>query len=68
GRTVTIRDGRVGGEGRGGEDYLVVGVDGAVHLPPEQLETFPPGTLLRVESDDAGIRLSPADDVEGTTR
>src|SRR5690606_11987954 len=36
GRTVTIRDGRVGAEGRrGGDDYAVVGRDGAIHLPPE---------------------------------
>jgi putative ABC transport system ATP-binding protein len=48
GRTVTIRDGRVGAEGRLGEDYSVVGRDGAVHLPPEVLAAVPPGTLLRV--------------------
>jgi ABC-type lipoprotein export system ATPase subunit len=48
GRTVTIRDGRVGAEGRLGEDYSVVGRDGAVHLPPEVLAAVPAGTLLRV--------------------
>jgi putative ABC transport system ATP-binding protein len=48
GRTVTIRDGRVGAEGRLGEDYSVVGRDGTVHLPPEVLAAVPPGTLLRV--------------------
>lgn len=60
GRTVTIRDGRVGAEGRGGEDYLVVGADGSVYLPAEHLEALPPGTLLRVEADADGIRLQPA--------
>jgi putative ABC transport system ATP-binding protein len=48
GRTVTIRDGRVGAEGRLGEDYSVVGRDGTVHLPPDVLAAVPPGTLLRV--------------------
>lgn len=48
GRTVTIRDGRVGAEGRLGEDYSVVGRDGTIHLPPEVLAAVPPGTLLRV--------------------
>jgi putative ABC transport system ATP-binding protein len=47
-RTVTIRDGRVGAEGRGGEDFAVVGRDGSVTLPPDILESVPPGTLLRV--------------------
>jgi putative ABC transport system ATP-binding protein len=47
-RTVTIRDGRVGAEGRRGEDFAVVGRDGSVTLPPDILETVPPGSLLRV--------------------
>ena len=49
GRTVTIRDGRVGAEGRKGEDFGVIGRDGSVHLPPEALRLLPPGTLVRVE-------------------
>jgi putative ABC transport system ATP-binding protein len=61
GRTVTIRDGRVGAEGRRGEDYSVVGRDGSVHLPPEVLDEVAPGTLLRVELDpDGTVRLIPA--------
>jgi ABC-type lipoprotein export system ATPase subunit len=60
GRTVTIRDGRVGAEGRLGEDYSVVGRDGAIHLPPEVLSTVPPGTLLRVRPrPDGSILLEP---------
>jgi putative ABC transport system ATP-binding protein len=47
-RTVTIRDGRVGAEGRRGEDFAVVGRDGSVTLPPDILESVPPGSLLRV--------------------
>src|SRR4051812_11669245 len=48
-RTVTIRDGRVGAEGRRGEDYAVVGRDGTVHLPADVLRVVPPGTLLAAE-------------------
>jgi ABC-type lipoprotein export system ATPase subunit len=47
-RTVTIRDGRVGAEGHKGEEFAVVGRDGAVQLPPDVLDQFPAGTLLRV--------------------
>jgi ABC-type lipoprotein export system ATPase subunit len=61
GRTVTIRDGRVGAEGRRGEDYSVVGRDGSVHLPPEVLTEVVPGTLLRVElAEDGTVTLIPA--------
>ena len=35
-RTVTIRDGRVGGEGRSGQEYAVVSADGSLPLPPEK--------------------------------
>lgn len=57
-RTVTIRDGRIGGEGRGGEEYAVVSADGALPLPPHVLAQLPPGTLVRVHlDDDGGYRL-----------
>ena len=60
GRTVTIRDGRVGAEGRRGEDFAVVGRDGSIHLPPDVLEAFPPGTLVRVWLEpDGTARLVP---------
>jgi ABC-type lipoprotein export system ATPase subunit len=59
GRAVTIRDGRVGAEGRGGEDFAVVAGDGTVQLPPEVLERYPPGTLFRVEDVDGQVHLSP---------
>ncbi len=66
GRTVTIRDGRVGAEGRRGEDYSVVGRDGSVHLPAELLDRLPPGTLVKIAPDaDGTIRLVPA--LEGGT-
>jgi putative ABC transport system ATP-binding protein len=62
GRTVTIRDGRVGAEGRRGEEFAVIGRDGAVPLPPEALAALPPGTLVRVHPrPDGTVLLEPAD-------
>lgn len=58
-RTVTIRDGRVGSEGVHGREYAVVGRDGALQLPPELLEEYPPGTLLEVRQEDSEIKLIP---------
>jgi ABC-type lipoprotein export system ATPase subunit len=58
GRTVTIRDGRVGTEGRHGREYAVVGRDGALQLPPDVLERFPAGTLLEVAADQDVISLT----------
>jgi putative ABC transport system ATP-binding protein len=61
-RTVTIRDGRVGAEGRRGEEYAVVGRDGSLTLPPDVLERVPPGSLLRVTIvDEAAVRLDRTD-------
>jgi ABC-type multidrug transport system ATPase subunit len=61
GRTVTIRDGRVGAEGRRGEDFAVVGRDGSLHLPAETRGVFPPGTLVEVFLEpDGTARLVPA--------
>jgi ABC-type lipoprotein export system ATPase subunit len=60
-RTVTIRDGRVGSEGRRGEELAVVARDGTVQLPPQILRDIPAGTLLRVRADGDGVRLEPAD-------
>ncbi len=57
GRVVTIRDGRVGAEGRDGQDFAVVAGDGTVQLPPETLGEFPPGTLFLVDHDDGSVRL-----------
>lgn len=46
-RTITIRDGRVGGEGRSGEEYAVVTPDGFLPLPLHVRESIMPGTLVR---------------------
>jgi len=56
-RTVTIRDGRVGAEGRHGTDYAVVGRDGSLQLPPDVLEHLAPGTLLEVIRRPDGVDL-----------
>jgi len=57
GRTVTIRDGRVGAAGHGGREYLVVGKDGTVTLPPDLLGEFPPGSLATASRVDDGVLL-----------
>lgn len=57
GRAVTIRDGRVGAEGRGGQDFAVVAGDGTIQLPPEVLGEFPPGTLFTVDRVDGSVTL-----------
>lgn len=61
-RAVTIRDGRIGSEARAGQDYVVIGRDGAVHLPPEVLDVLPPGSLAQVHRTPHGIELRPAED------
>jgi putative ABC transport system ATP-binding protein len=58
-RTVTIRDGRVGGEGRSGEAYAVVSADGSLPLPPAAVGAFPPGALVRVHEVDGVWTLIP---------
>ena len=59
GRAVTIRDGRVGAEGRYGRDFAVVAGDGTVQLPPDVLDRYPPGTLFTVDDDEGQVCLTP---------
>lgn len=61
GRTVTIRDGRVGAAGFAGEDYVVVDRDGGLQLPHDLLDALPPGSLARAERIDGGIALHRVD-------
>ena len=56
-RTVTIRDGRIGGEGRSGEEYAVVSADGFLPLPAHVLADLPPGTLVRFHPTDGTYQL-----------
>ena len=58
-RTVTIRDGRVGAEGRSGEEYAVVSADGSLPLPAAAVDEFPPGALVRVRHVDGVWTLIP---------
>jgi ABC-type lipoprotein export system ATPase subunit len=60
-RTITIRDGRVGGEGRSGEEYAVVTPDGFLPLPLHVRDELAPGTLVRFHptGEGAGYLLVP---------
>ena len=60
-RSVIIRDGRVGAEGRHGEQFAVVDGSGSLQLPPDVLEQFPPSTRLRVVPHQWGIELRPVE-------
>jgi putative ABC transport system ATP-binding protein len=56
-RTVTIRDGRVGAEGRHGRDLAVVGADGSLQLPDRLRRTWPAGTFVEIEEIDDRLVL-----------
>ncbi|MFF0345403.1 ABC transporter ATP-binding protein [Kribbella sp. NPDC004875] len=60
-RTITIRDGRIASEGRSGEEYAVVAVDGSLPLPPHVAELLPAGTLVQVTTDNGEIRITPVE-------
>lgn len=51
-RTVTMKGGRIGGEGRDGSEYVVIGAEGVLHLPSQLTAQWPPGTLVRVEPEE----------------
>jgi len=57
GRTVTIRDGRVGSEGHQGAEYAVVGPDGSLQLPEDALQLLPPGALVEVRPSEDRVEL-----------
>jgi putative ABC transport system ATP-binding protein len=61
GRTITIRDGRVGAAGHGGREFIVVGKDGTLTLPPDLLGDLPPGSLATAIRVPEGILLSKVD-------
>ena len=61
-RSITIRNGRIGSEGRHGFDYAVVDEDGAVHIPDELATEFPAGRLVRFEQADGGLLLRPLEE------
>jgi putative ABC transport system ATP-binding protein len=61
GRTITIRDGRVGAAGHGGREFVVIGKDGTLTLPPDLLSDLPPGSLATATRVPEGVLLSKAD-------
>jgi len=65
-RTVTIRDGRVGAEGRQGREYAIVGRDGSMHLPPDVLDHLPPDSLVRVTVLEDRVELRRVDSEENS--
>jgi ABC-type lipoprotein export system ATPase subunit len=64
GRTVHLRDGRVGAEGgRDSERLAVIGGDGSLLLPEHLGGDWTPGTLVRVHDDGAGgLRITRVED------
>jgi ABC-type lipoprotein export system ATPase subunit len=50
-RTVTMKGGRVGAEGRDGAEYVVIGAEGVLHLPTHLAAEWPQGTLVRIEPE-----------------
>jgi putative ABC transport system ATP-binding protein len=56
-RSITIRNGRIGSEGRRGFDFGVVDEDGAVHIPDDLATHFPAGTLVQFEDTPEGVLL-----------
>jgi putative ABC transport system ATP-binding protein len=61
-RSITIRNGRIGAEGRHGFEFAVVDEDGAVHIPEDLAASFPAGTLVRFEEVPDGVLLRPVDE------
>jgi len=61
-RTVTIRDGRIGGEGRSGQEYSVVTADGFLPLSGPSLEMLPPGTLVHLREADGRLVVEPVEE------
>ncbi|CAN5536131.1 N/A [soil metagenome] len=51
-RTVTMRGGRIGTEGRSGSEYALLGEEGMLHLPTDLATLWPSGTLVRIEAAD----------------
>jgi ABC-type lipoprotein export system ATPase subunit len=56
-RTITMRDGRVGSEGRHGEEYTVVAEDGTIALSPTAMGLFPPGSQLQIKVVDDMLQI-----------
>ncbi|MFN8191689.1 MAG: ATP-binding cassette domain-containing protein [Nocardioidaceae bacterium] len=64
-RTITMKGGRVGAEGRAGTEYVVVGEEGVLHLPSHVAAEWPAGTLVRIEPMDYDRLVLSRPDGEG---
>ena len=64
-RTVTMKGGRVGSEGRDGAEYAVIGAEGVLHLPSQLAPQWPAGTLVRIEAEPRRIVVSRPTDQAG---
>ena len=58
-RTVTVRDGRVGAEGRHGLQYAVMDATGTIQMPPEVRQIIPPLTRFIVGTNSRGSICDP---------
>jgi ABC-type lipoprotein export system ATPase subunit len=67
-RRVTIRNGRIGSEGVHGRDYAVIDQDGAVHLPEDWSDDYPPGSLVEFEETDDGFFVRRVDIARGSEK
>jgi putative ABC transport system ATP-binding protein len=61
-RSITIRNGRIGAEGRHGTDFAVVDEDGAVHIPADLAAEFPAGRLVAFEQAPGGLLIRAVED------
>ncbi|HEX2901849.1 MAG TPA: ATP-binding cassette domain-containing protein [Jatrophihabitans sp.] len=59
GRTVTITEGRADDRNQHREQITFVGSDGAIQLPADLAQKFPPGTRLRVIRKPGSIEFTP---------
>jgi putative ABC transport system ATP-binding protein len=57
GRTVTIVEGRADDRDQQREQFVPIGLDGSVQLPPDVLEVLRPGTMARLVRKPDGIEL-----------
>ena len=51
----------MGAAGHGGREFMVVGKDGTLTLPPELLAEFPPGSLATASRTEDGVLLRRVD-------
>ncbi len=63
-RTLSMRDGRVGAQGRYGRQLAVIGRDGSVQLPADVHDLLPPGSLAEVLRRPHGVELRATSDEE----